>query len=229
MELASTGWACKKFLQDPLARIARGLNLFGDFALAGKMKIAFALLGLFAAGQAAAQDFEVGRTGWQLERLSRDFVLLRANIVISARGNRKDRQGLLILTCERGQDIRRIRFQIGDVPKSPSTHATSYGRAIVRGATYDRKEYTSPIFPDVRFFDDGSFEFQEKAGFSNSVMRGMLGILQKLPAYLEVVLYKGPETLSFRLGTAMQFRLNGLDSNLGSIYGFEGLCFRSDL
>jgi hypothetical protein len=192
------------------------------------MKTVFGLLGLLAAGQVAAQDFEVGRTGWQLERLSSDFVLLRTGITIPARGSRKDQQGLLILTCEREQDVRRIRFQIGNVPKNPSIHASSYGRAIVRGVSHNQKDYTSPIFPDVRFFEDGSFEFQERTAFSNSVMRGMLGILQKLPTHLEVVLFKGPETLSFRLGTAMQFKLHGLDSNLGNIYGFEGLCFRSN-
>ena len=41
------------------------------------MKIVFALLGILGAGQAFAQNFEAGRSGWQLERLSDDFVLLR--------------------------------------------------------------------------------------------------------------------------------------------------------
>ena len=77
-------------------------------------------------------------------------------------------------------------------------------------------------------FDDGSFEFKETAGFGDSIMRGMLGLLRKIPSRLEVVLFKGAETRGFRPGTAMEFSLQGLDSNLGDIYGFEGLCFHSN-
>ena len=84
-----------------------------------------------------------------------------------------------------------------------------------------------PVYPAVQFFDDGSFEFKETAGFSDSIMRGMLGLLRKVPSRLEVVLFKGTETRAFRPGTAMEFSLQGLDSNLGDIYGFEGLCFHS--
>lgn len=189
------------------------------------MKIVFALLGILAAGQACAQNFEAGRSGWQLERLSDDFVLLRTDITAPARGSRSTRQGLLILACEPGG--RRIRFQIGDIPKNPSIYASSQGRAIVRGWFGNQSMPSLPIYPAVQFFDDGSFEFKETAGFSDSIMRGMLGLLRKLPSRLEVVLFKGMETRTFRPGTAMVFSLEGLDSNLGDIYGFEGLCFRS--
>jgi hypothetical protein len=85
-----------------------------------------------------------------------------------------------------------------------------------------------PVYPAVQFFDDGSFEFKETAGFSDSIMRGMLGLLRKVPSRLEVVLFKGTETRAFRPGTAMEFSLQGLDSNLGNLYGFEGLCFHSN-
>ena len=101
------------------------------------MKKLCVLLPILAAGQACAQDFEAGRQGWQLERLSDDFVLLRTDITIPEQGKRRDRQGLLILTCERG--VRRVRFQIGDIPRSPSINASSQGRAIVRGWFPDQK------------------------------------------------------------------------------------------
>ncbi|MGO4571828.1 hypothetical protein [Microvirga sp. 2TAF3] len=190
------------------------------------MKNVWVLLGFLAAGQACAQDFEVGRTGWEIERLSSDFVLLRTNVVVPEQGNRQGRQGLLILTCERG--VRRVRFQIGGVPRSPSINASSHGRAIVRGWFHGKKDPLFPIYPPVHFFDDGSFEFRESTTFNDSVMRGILNILRKTPDRLEIVLFKGPETRAFRSGAAMQFRLQGLDSNLGSIYGFEGLCFHVD-
>ena len=89
------------------------------------MKKVCVLLGILAAGQADAQDFEAGRQGWQLERLSDDFVLLRTDITIPEQDKRRGRQGLLILTCERG--VRRVRFQIGDVPRSPSINAIVSG------------------------------------------------------------------------------------------------------
>ena len=190
------------------------------------MKIVFALLGILAAGQAFAQNFEAGRSGWQLERLSDDFVLLRTDITAPARGDRSTRQGLLILACEPGG--RRIRFQIGNIPKNPSIYVSSQGRAIVRGWFGNQSMPSLPVYPAVQFFEDGSFEFKETAGFSDSIMRGMLGLLRKVPSRLEVVLFKGTETRSFRRGTAMEFSLQGLDSNLGDIYGFEGLCFHSN-
>ncbi|KAB0265756.1 hypothetical protein [Microvirga brassicacearum] len=200
---------------------------FADTLATGQqnMKKVCVLLGLLAAGHACAQDFEAGRNGWQLERLSANFVLLRTSITIPVQGSRPSRQGLLILTCEPG--VRRIRFQIGDLPRSPSTHASSHGRAIVRGWFQDQVVPLLPVYPNVLFFDDGSFEFRETIAFSDSVMRGILGLLRKNPARLEIVLFKGPETRAFQSGTAMQFRLHGLDRNLGDIYGFEGLCFHT--
>ena len=96
---------------------------------------------------------------------------------------------------------------------------------MVRGWFPDQKAPSLTIYPTVSFFDDGSFEFREKTGFSDSTMRGILDILRKTPDRLEVLLFKGPETRAFRSGIAMQFRLRGLDSGLGVIYGFEGLCF----
>jgi hypothetical protein len=189
------------------------------------MKRLLLLLGLLVSGQAAAQNFEVGRDGWQLERLSNEFVLLRANIAPADEGRPNRRQGLLILTCER--DVRRIRFQIGGASRRPSARAVIQGRAIVRGAVRDPSSQAAALYPRVRFFDDGSFEFHEAAAFGDSVMRGFLGLLQQMPARLEVVLFKGLETRAFVRGTAMQFTLHQLDESLGNIYGFEGLCFRS--
>ncbi|NIX78387.1 hypothetical protein [Microvirga terricola] len=189
------------------------------------MKKVCVLLGMLTASQAYAQDFEAGRNGWQLERLSSDFALLRTNITIPLQGNRSGREGLLILTCEPG--ARRVRFQIGDIPRSPSIRASSHGRAIVRGWFQDRATPSFPIYPSVDFFGDGSFEFRETTGFSDSVMRGILDLLRKTPARLEVVLFKGAETRAFRAGTAMQFKMHDLENSLGSIYGFEGLCFRT--
>jgi hypothetical protein len=188
------------------------------------MKKVCALLLALAAGQAQAQDFEAGRQGWQLERLSDDFVLLRTDISIPEQGGKRSgRQGLLILTCE--QTIRRVRFQIGHIPRSPSINASAQGRAIVRGWFQDRKNPTLPIYPTVQFFDDGSFEFQERTGFSDSTMRGILSLFRKTPDRLEIVLFKDSDTRAFRSGSAMQFRLHRLDAGLADIYGFEGLCF----
>jgi hypothetical protein len=187
------------------------------------MKIILVLLGITVAGQAFAQDFEAGRDGWQLERLSSDFVILRTDIAKPARGNRSARKGLLILTCE--PNVRRIRFQISDMPRNPSIRASSEGRAIVRSWFQDQRTPSLPIYPVVHFFDDGSFEFRETVAFNDSIMRGILGLLRTTPARLEIVLFKGNETRAFRLGAAMQIRLYSLDSSLGNIYGFEGLCF----
>lgn len=189
------------------------------------MKRLCVILGFLAAGQAHARDFEAGRQGWQLERLSDDFVLLRTDITVPEQGKRRDRQGLLFLTCERG--VRRVRFQIGDIPRSPSINASSQGSAIVRGWSLDQKAPSLPIYPAVLFFDDGSFEFREKTGFSDSMMRGILNILRKTPERLEIVLFKGTETRAFRSATAIQLRLHGLAQDLGDIYGFEGLCFHA--
>lgn len=189
------------------------------------MRKIFGLLGILVAGQAGAQDFEAGHTGWHVERLSRDFVVLRTNIAEVEQGNRQQRQGLLILTCER--DIRRVRFQIGEVPRSPSTHASAHGRAIVRGVMPSQKTPPAPIHPKVGFFDDGSFELQEEAVFGNGTMRGLLDILLELPTHLDVVLYKGPATRTFVSGDALRVRLHGLDENLGDFYAFKGLCFRA--
>ena len=129
------------------------------------MKYACVLLLMLAVGRAHAQDFEAGRQGWQSQRLSDDFVLLRTDITIPEQGKRRDRQGLLILTCESG--VRRIRFQIGDIPRSPSINASSSGRAIVRGWFPQQNVPSLPIYPAVYFFDDGSFEFRETASFSD--------------------------------------------------------------
>ncbi|MBF9234259.1 hypothetical protein [Microvirga alba] len=123
--------------------------------------------------------------------------------------------------------MRRVRFQIGDILQRPSIHASSSGRAIVRGWFQDQKGPSFPIYPTVLFFDDGSFEFRETSAFSDSVLQGILNLLRKNPARLEVVLFKGPETRAFRPGTAMQFKLHDLDNSLGNIYGFEGLCFHA--
>ncbi len=129
-----------------------------------------------------------------------------------------------MLACE--PRVRRIRFQMSETPRSPSIRASSHGRAIVRGWGTTEKTSPAPIYPDVLFFDDGSFEFQETAIFGSSVMRGLLAILQESPTRLEVVLFKGAQTRSFARGEAMQFQLSNLEENLGNIYGFEGLCFR---
>lgn len=183
---------------------------------------------MVAASQVQAQGHEIGRSGWLLERPSRDFVLLRSTITLPEREGapnaEKIRQGLFMLACE--PRVRRIRFQMSETPRSPSIRASSHGRAIVRGWGATEKPSPEPIYPDVLFFEDGSFEFQETASFGNSVMRGLLAIMQESPTRLEVLLFKGAQTRSFARGEAMQFRLSNLEENLGNIYGFEGLCFR---
>lgn len=186
------------------------------------MKRSIALLVILAAGRAYGQDFEAGRTGWQLERLSSNFVVLRTDVVSPAQGKRSARQGLLILTCE--PSVRRIRFQLSEVPRSPSIRASSEGRAIVRAWFQGQRSPSLPIYPSTYFFDDGSFEFREATAFSDSTMRGVLNLLRRVPDRLEIIVFKGNETRAFRPGTAMQFTLHDLEGSLGNIYGFEGLC-----
>src|SRR5215212_10280712 len=54
---------------------------------------------LLASLPARAQDLEVGRTGWQLERLADRFVLLRAEVRnLDPTKAASGRQGLLLLT-----------------------------------------------------------------------------------------------------------------------------------
>src|SRR5918994_154028 len=122
-----------------------------------RLPVVLCLAALGAAGKACANDYEVGRTGWRLERLSDSLVLLRAEI-LKLNQNGPRRQGLLIVACEPA--ARRIRFQIGGTPRAPSTRSTAQGRAIVRGLS-GRPSHTSlPFYPSVRLFEDGSFEFQ---------------------------------------------------------------------
>jgi hypothetical protein len=189
------------------------------------MKILCFLLGLLVAGAANAQVLEVGQNGWELERLSNEFVLLRTSIYIPKQSDQADRQGLLILTCERG--VRRVRFQMGGLPRRPSINASSQGRAIIRGWFAQTKSPSVPVHASVLFFDDGSFEFLERTAFSDSVMRGVLDLLRKTPDRLEIVLFREPDTQAFRTGTPIHFRLIGLSNDLGNIYAFEGLCFHS--
>jgi hypothetical protein len=187
--------------------------------------LALCLVALLTPSPSAAQDYELGRNGWQLERLAQGFVLLRTEIFSSESGGRLRRQGLLVLTCDR--QARRIRFQIGDAPRQPSTQASQYGRAMVRGRREGGAVVTVQLVSRVRFFDDGSFELLEAVGFSDPAMREFLHLLKKLPKRLEVLLFKGPETGVFLRATALQFDTHGLDESLADIYGFEGLCFRS--
>ncbi len=176
-----------------------------------------------AAGKACANDYEVGRTGWRLERLSDGLVLMRTDILkLNQDGPRG--QGLLIAACE--PKARRIRFQIGDSPKAPSTRSTAWGRAIVRGLFGRTSRSFVPFYPSVRLFEDGSFEFQEGASLGDGTMRAFTDVLTRLPEALEVILFKGPDIGAFSRGTALRFHLQGLDEGLATIYGFQGLCFR---
>lgn len=183
------------------------------------------LVYVLASQPLAAQDFIVGESGWQLERLSDHFVLLRTDIQLIEPKDRSTRRGLLILTCER--QARRIRFQIADAPGKPSTQFSQLGRAILRGERDGKPLGLTSVSPRVRFFEDGSFEFLEAIGFSDPVMRDFLHLLQQVPNRLEVVFFKGPETGAFVRGTARRFNIVRLDEGLGSVYGFEGLCFRA--
>lgn len=166
----------------------------------------------------------VGQSGWHLERLSDDFVLLRTDIQNVETVGRPARKGLLILTCER--QARRIRFQIGNAPRLPSTQFSELGRAFVRGERDGAPLVLESVSLHVRLFEDGSFEFLEAIGFSAPVMREFLQLLQRLPTWLEVVLFKGSETRAFLRGASLRFQFMHLDESLGNIYGFEGLCFR---
>jgi len=172
-----------------------------------------------------AQDLEVGRTGWSLERLSDRFVLLRTEIHDLEANNAARRQGLLLLTCD--NQSRRIRFQIGESPRQPSTHAGDSGRAMVQGERDGQRLAASPLNPRARFYSDGSFEFLEAIGFSDAIMNQFLQLLKKLPTRINIVLFKGPETGAFRRGTTIQLTMRNLDAALPTLYGFEGLCYRS--
>lgn len=182
------------------------------------------LLSLLLTQPAVAQSFVVGEAGWQLERLADDFVLLRTDIQQFDATGRLSRQGLLMLSCER--QARRIRFQIGNAPRLASTQTSELGRALVRGEGGGKSLMLKSVRPQVRSFQDGSFEFVEAVGFSDAIMRDFLGLLQELPTQLEVVLFKGTETKAFLRGTALRFHLVRLKDGLGDVYGFEGLCFR---
>jgi len=173
---------------------------------------------------AHAQDLEVGRTGWQLERLSDRFVLLRAEIHEAEASKSMHREGLLLLTCD--HQARRVRFQIGDAPHQPSTQAAEFGRAMVQGEREGRGPVGS-LTPRVRFYPDGSFEFLEAIGFSDSVMRDFLQLLRRLPSRIEVLLFKGPDTGAFRRGTVVRLSMRKLNEDLAALYGFEGLCYRA--
>ncbi len=183
------------------------------------------LLGLLLGQPAAAQTFVAGEDGWQLERLADDFVLLRTRVQQFDAGGQPSRQGLLILTCER--QARRIRFQLGDTARLANTQFSELGRAFVRGERDGTSFILKSVRPNVRFFQDGSFEFLEAVGFSDAIMRDFLGLLQRLPTQLEIVLFKGPETRAFLRGTALRVHLVRLKESLGDVYGFEGLCFRA--
>jgi hypothetical protein len=183
------------------------------------------LLSLLLAQPVAAQSFVVGEGGWHLERLADDFVLLRTDVQQFESASRIPRQGLLMLTCER--QARRIRFQIGSSPRLPNTQFSELGRARVRGERAGASLILKAVHPQVRFFQDGSFEFLEAIGFSDAVMREFLNLLQQLPTQLEIVLFKGPETRALLRGTALRFHLVRLNESLGNVYGFEGLCFRA--
>jgi hypothetical protein len=182
-------------------------------------------LSLLAIQPVAAQSYVAGQSGWQLERLSPEFVILRTSIQQTETKDRSPRQGLLVLTCER--QARRIRFQLGDSPRQPSTHFSDLGRAMVLGERDGTRLVHANINPRVRFFPDGSFEFLEAIGMSEPVMREFLHLLQQLPGRLDVVLFKGPDTGAFLRGVPHQFNLVNLNEGLASIYGFEGLCFRA--
>jgi hypothetical protein len=186
--------------------------------------IVFSLLAGFPPATSHAADFTLGENGWQLERLSDDFVLLRSEIFTIKRDERPKRIGLMIAACER--DKRRVRFQMGDTPRSPSILPTARARAIIRGIAGADKREPAPIYPAIHLFNDGSFELQETAELGGNV-RGFLDLLTRSPTELEVILFKGPDTGAFTRGTAFRFELRNIFESLGTIYGFQGLCLRT--
>src|SRR3954452_9904745 len=183
------------------------------------------LFGLFIAAQPlAAQTYQVGQSGWRLERLSNDFVVLRTSVERSISPDQPPRRGLLVLTCER--QARRIRFQLGDTPNQPSTQFSELGRATVRGERDGKSTVLAAVNPRVRFFPDGSFELFEAIGFGDPAMREFLHLLQRLPNRLEILLFKGPETVTSSREAPRRFEFVRLEESLSDLYGFEGLCFR---
>ena len=185
----------------------------------------FGLLAMLTHGaEAGAQDLEVGRTGWHVERLANRFVLLRAEISDSDPGRAGRRQGLLLMTCD--HQARRIRFQLGETPQQPSSQAAEFGRAMVQGER-ESQRLPGAFNARVRFYPDGSFEFLEAIGFSESAMREFLDLLEKLPNRITLVLFKGPDTGAFRQGTVIRLTPRNLDESLVSLYGFGGLCYRA--
>jgi hypothetical protein len=178
-------------------------------------------LSAFVPGLAFAQDYTVGATGWQVERVSNTFVVLRADI--NRASGKQERQGLLVLTCD--PQARRIRFQIGRVPGQPSLESDQTGRATIRGRSADNS-IIAPFHAPVRFFPDGSFEVLEAIGFTTATMQSFVTLLEALPSAVEIVLYRGPETGAFVQGTTLRLKLDQLEANLVGLYGFEGLCYR---
>jgi hypothetical protein len=199
-----------------------GPGLWGVIRAGARRLTPLAVVLLFASA-APAQDYEVGRGGWQLERLGEDFVLLRAEILKVEAPEKRRRQGLVILACEGGS--RRIRFQLSENPRAPSTQASAEGRALLRA--WRNEAVSGALHAKARFFEDGSFELQESAPFGDAVVRGFVDLLARLPGELEVVLFQGPETGRFVRGQGLRFRLEEVDPSLAQIYGFEGLCTRA--
>jgi hypothetical protein len=192
--------------------------------LAGGRRAVLALIAfilVFTPRPLTAADYTLGENGWQLERLPDNFVLLRSEIFTAEKSARPKRIGLMIAACE--PERRRVRFQTGDTPRSPSIHPASRARAIIRGIP---EAESTPIYPTIHVFNDGSFEMQETAALGGSV-RGFLNILTRSPTDLEIILFKGPDTGAFSRGTALRFELRNVFESLGTIYGFEGLCFHS--
>jgi hypothetical protein len=94
-------------------------------------RIFLAALAISCPSKLIANDYVLGQSSWELERLSDQLVLLRSEIIIVGRNATPKRQGLMIATCDR--EIRRIRFQLGQTPLSPSINPAANGRAIIRG------------------------------------------------------------------------------------------------
>jgi hypothetical protein len=179
------------------------------------------VLFVLASPLAAAKEYRLGSTGWQVERLSDAFVVLRTEIFEI--GGKQERKGLLVLTCDR--QARRIRFQLGGAPERPSLEAEQNGHAGISGLRPDQAKL-KPLYPRVRFFPDGSFEILEATGLSEPSMSGFIALLQWLPTTIEVVLYRGAEAGTTVRGITHLFKTEQLEASLVSIYGFEGLCYR---